>query len=151
MEGDYAAWNYFQSLPTPENQEFVSRFRERFGAERVTADPLESAYSGVHLWANAVRDAQTDEVSAVRRVIVGQSYRSPGGVVYVDAVNQHTWKTVRIGRITAGGQFRIEWSSEEPVRPVPFPFHRSRSDWLGRVSELYRSWGGRWANPGAES
>jgi len=151
MAGDFAAWNYFQSLPTAENADFVSRFKRRFGADRVTSDPLDSAYSSVHLWANAVRDAQTEEVSAVRRVVVGQSYRAPGGLVYVDAVNQHTWKVVRIGEITDDGQFRIEWSSEEPVRPIPFPFHRSRSDWLGLVGELYQSWGGRWANPDTDS
>lgn len=151
MAGDYAAWNYFQVLPTAENVEFVRRFKQRFGAERVTSDPLDSAYSGVHLWANAVRDANTEEVSAVRRVIGGQSYRAPGGIVYVDAVNQHTWKVVRIGKITEDGQFRIEWSSEEPVRPIPFPFHRSRSEWLGRVNELYQSWGERWANPETDS
>jgi urea ABC transporter urea binding protein len=151
MAGDYAAWNYFQSLPTTENLDFVSRFKARFGTDRVTSDPLASAYSGVQLWANAVRDAQTEDVSAVRRAVVGQSYLAPSGLVYVDAVNQHTWKVVRIGRITESGQFRIEWSSEEPVRPVPFPFYRSRSEWLELVDELHRSWGGRWANPGAGS
>lgn len=151
MAGDYAAWNYFQSVPTPENQEFVARFKKRFGAERVTSDPLDSAYSGVHLWANAVRDARTEEVSAVRGAVVGQSYRAPGGIVYVDAINQHTWKVVRIGQIMEDGQFRIQWSSEEPVRPIPFPFHRSRSDWLDRVESLHQLWGGRWANPETES
>lgn len=148
MAGDYAAWNYFQSLPTVENRDFVRRFKARFGADRVTSDPMVSAYAAVHLWANAVRDAQTADVSAVRRAVVGQSYRAPSGLVYVDAVNQHTWKVVRIGRITETGQFDIVWSSEEPVRPVPFPFYRSRSEWLALVDDLHRSWGGRWANPG---
>ncbi|HXV62448.1 MAG TPA: urea ABC transporter substrate-binding protein [Vicinamibacteria bacterium] len=150
MAGDYAAWNYFQSLPIAENKSFVRRFKDRFGVERVTSDPLDSAYSGVHLWANAVRDAQTEDVAAVRRAVMGQSYRAPGGIVYVDAVNQHTWKVVRIGKILEDGQFGIEWSSEEPVRPIPFPFHRSRSDWLDRVESFYRSWGERWANPRVE-
>ncbi|HSF17636.1 MAG TPA: transporter substrate-binding protein, partial [Vicinamibacteria bacterium] len=133
-----------------ENQSFVRRFKDRFGAERVTSDPMDSAYSGVHLWANAVRDAQTEDVAAVRRAVMGQSYRAPGGIVYVDAVNQHTWKVVRIGKILEDGQFGIEWSSEEPVRPIPFPFHRSRSDWLDRVESFYRSWGERWANSQVE-
>jgi urea transport system substrate-binding protein len=147
MAGDYAAWNYFQSLSTPENLAFVKRFKARFGRERVTSDPLVSAYAGVHLWANAVRDAQTDDVAAVRRSVVGQSYRAPSGLVYVDAVNQHTWKVVHIGRIAEDGQFQIVWSSEEPVRPVPFPFYRSRSEWRALVEDLHLSWGGRWANP----
>ncbi len=77
MAGDYAAWNYFQSVPTEENQDFVTRFKSRFGAERVTSDPLASSYAAVHLWANAVRDAQTEEVSAVRGTVVGQNQLPP--------------------------------------------------------------------------
>jgi urea transport system substrate-binding protein len=52
--GDYAAWNYFQSLDRPENRVFVEKFRARYGPQRVTADPMEAAYLGVHLWAQAV-------------------------------------------------------------------------------------------------
>jgi len=41
--GNYAAWNYFQHLDTPENLAFVQRFRARYGRQRVTADPMEAA------------------------------------------------------------------------------------------------------------
>ena len=49
--GDYAAWNYFQSLDRPQNKRFVSRFRQRYGPQRVLSDPMEAAYLGVHLGA----------------------------------------------------------------------------------------------------
>ncbi len=129
MVGDYAAWNYFQSIDSPENRDFVRRFRARFGADRVTSDPIEAAYFGVYLWAQAVEDAGTDDVARVRENIKRQSLSAPNGIVYVDPESLHTWKVMRIGRIRADGQFDIVWSLEKPIRPVPFPIYRSRAQW----------------------
>ena len=53
----YAVWSYFQALETPENLDFVARFRARYGMERVTSEPLEAAYLAVKLWAQAVQRA----------------------------------------------------------------------------------------------
>jgi urea transport system substrate-binding protein len=148
MTGDYAAWNYFQSLDTPENQEFVRRFRTRYGADRVVSDPMEAAWLGVHLWAQAVETAKTPDSAVVRRNIGDQSYLGPGGMVYVDRASQHTWKTVRLGRIRQDGQFDIVWTSEDPVRPVPYPVYRRQAEWDDFLLKLYNGWGGQWLNPG---
>ncbi len=146
MEGEYAAWNYFQSLETAENREFVASFRERFGEDRVVSDPMEAAYAGVHLWAQAVRDAGSFEPRKIRGALADQSYPAPGGMVYVDRSSQHVWKTVRIGRIQPGGRFEIVWSSEKPVRPIPFPAYRSPPEWESLLLSFYRSWGNHWSN-----
>ena len=61
MVGDYASWDYFQSIERPENQVFVKRFKEKYGADRVTSDVIEAAYNSVWLWAQAVSEAGTDE------------------------------------------------------------------------------------------
>jgi urea transport system substrate-binding protein len=151
MVGDYAAWNYFQSLPGDANRRFVERFRARYGRDRVTSDPMEAAYFGVHVWAQAVRDAGTDDVRAIRRAIRRQSYAAPEGIVYVDPETQHTWKYVRIGRIRGDGQFDVAWSSDKPVRPVPFPVLRTRGEWEAFLDGLFTRWHGRWANPGTGS
>jgi len=42
--GDYAAWNYFQSIDRPQNRAFVKRFQARYGAQRVLSDPMEAAF-----------------------------------------------------------------------------------------------------------
>jgi urea transport system substrate-binding protein len=151
MVGDYASWNYFQTLDTPENREFVSRFRARYGPDRVTTDAMEAAYFGVHLWAQAVNDAGTDDVSRVREHVERQSLSAPSGIVYVDPQTLHTWKTVRIGRIRGDGQFDIVWSSDKPIRPEPFPILRSRTEWITFLHTLYVRWGGTWANPGTSA
>lgn len=150
MAGDYAAWNYFQSLDTPENKRFVEAFRKTAGPQAVTSDPVEAAYFGVHLWAQAVREAGTADPAAVRRAIRGQGFAAPEGLVYVDGDTQHTWKTVRIGRIREDGQFDIVWASRKPVRPLPFPIFRTRREWENHLSDLHKAWDGLWTNPRAK-
>ena len=53
-----------------------------------------------------------------------------------------------VGQIRADGQFDLVWSSEKPVRPIPYPSSRSHAEWDSFLDGLYRTWGG-WANPGA--
>jgi urea transport system substrate-binding protein len=146
--GDYAAWNYFQSIDTPENAAFVASFKARYGQDRVVSDPMEAAYFGVQLWAQAVADMGTAEVTVVRDAIKRQSLSAPGGVVYIDPTSLHTWKVVRIGKIGADGQFTIVWSSEKPIRPIPYPIYRTPEVWDQFLDQLYQGWGQSWANPG---
>ena len=147
--GDYAAWNYFQSLDTAENRRFVEALRRRAAGRPTTAsDPMEAAYLGVHLWARAVEEAGTTASTTVIQMLADQSFAAPGGVVYVDPSTHHTWKTVRIGRIRSDGQFDIVWDSGRPVRPTPFPAYRSRADWETFLNTLFNRWGGRWVNEG---
>ncbi len=147
--GDYAAWNYFQSVDTPENRDFIAAFRKRYGADRVTSDPIEAAWFGVHLWARAVQVAGSAEPAAVRKVIGGEGMLAPEGLVYIDGATRHAWKYARVGRVRADGQFDVVWSSSKPVRPIPFPIFRTRSEWETMLEALHKSWGGRWVNPDA--
>lgn len=146
VEGDYATWSYFQSVDTPENREFVERFKHRYGSNRVTDAPTEAAYIGVHLWAQAVTRARTANPEEVRRSVVGQAFAAPQGVVCVDS-SRHTWKNVRVGQVGADRQFSTVWDSEWPVRPIPYPFFRSHQDWNRFLDELRSGWEGRWENP----
>jgi len=148
MVGDYACWNYFQSVDTDENRAFVKRFKKKYGPDRVTDDPMEAAYFGVHLWAQAVEEAGTAKVAEVRKAITRQTLRAPEGLVSIDAENNHTAKTVRVGRIGKDGQFEILWSSETPVQPVPYPVYRSAAEWNAFLDNMYIAWGRSWENPG---
>jgi urea transport system substrate-binding protein len=147
MVGDYAAWNYFQGIDRPENTEFLRRFRAKYGSRRVVSDPMEAGYFGVQLWAQAVEAAGTENPAKVRQAIKTQQYEAPEGLVRIDPETQHTWKTVRLGRIIEDGQFETIWSSERPVRPVPYPSCRPRADWDRLLDKLYTGWVGNWANP----
>jgi len=148
FEGDYAAWNYFQSIPSQKNDEFVSKFKSEYGNNRVTDDPIEAGYFGVYLWAKAVTDAGTDNIKKVLKTLPKQSYEAPEGMVFIDGKNHHTWKTVRIGKILANGQFEIVWSSDKPIRPAPYPLSRTKTDWDGTLENLYEGWDKQWEKPG---
>lgn len=148
MAGDYAAWNYFQTIDSSDNHKFVRRFKEKFGADTVLTDPMEAAYIGVHLWAQAARDAGSADPTAVRKAILDQSFNAPEGIVHLDPETQHLWKTVRIGKIRPDGQFDIVWTSDSPIRPTPYPPYRSKTEWEKFLQDHYQGWGQSWANPG---
>jgi len=136
LAGHYAAWNYFQSVDTPENRAFVARFKRRFGQQRVLDDPMEASYVGVQLWLNSVRELGSADLVLVKTVLPHQSVLAPGGMLAVDFGNGHLWKTVRIGQARPDGQFRIVWQSAGAVRPAPFPFYRSHAEWLAVQQSL---------------
>ena len=145
MVGHYAAWNYFQSIDSEENKRFVSAFKERYGADRVTSDVIAAAYNSVYLWANAVRESGNTDVQQVRNALRQQSLNAPEGIIAVDPSTQHTWRPVYIGKIQADKQFEIVWTSNGSVRPVPYPITRSKRDWTAFVNDLQRR-GGGWSN-----
>lgn len=120
LEGHLAAWNYYQTTDTEANKAFVEQYKQAYGADRVTADPIEAGYTAVYLWAAAVEKAGTTEVEAVKEAAKGLEWNAPSGKVTIDGDNQHIYKTVRIGEVQADGQFKELWNSGEPVKPDPF-------------------------------
>ncbi|HEY9666625.1 MAG TPA: urea ABC transporter substrate-binding protein, partial [Coleofasciculaceae cyanobacterium] len=101
--GHYACWNYFQSLDTSSNQQFIQHFKARYGSNRVTSAPIEAAYTQVYLWKQAVELAASFDVEQVRVAAYGQTFDAPSGFVRIEP-NHHVWKTCRIGQILPTGQ-----------------------------------------------
>ncbi len=147
MVGDYSAWDYFQSIDRDENHEFVRRFRKKFGDDRVTSDVIVAAYNSVRLWAQAVEEAGTDGTAEVTKAMRRQSLDAAEGIISVDYETQHTWRPVYIGKVRPDGQFDLVWNSEKPVRPLPYPFSRTKAEWASYLDGLYDGWGGSWAKP----
>ena len=58
IEGQLTAWNYYQTLDSPVNKEFVAAFKAKYGQDRVTSDPMEAAYISVYLWKNTAEKAK---------------------------------------------------------------------------------------------
>ncbi|MGB3692376.1 MAG: urea ABC transporter substrate-binding protein [Spirulinaceae cyanobacterium] len=119
LEGHYASWNYYQTVETPENDKFVEAFKAEYGEDRVTNDPMESAYIMVYLWKQAVEEAGTTDLEAVREAAIGQTFDAPQGPVEMKA-NHHISQTVRIGEVRDDGLFEIVSSSEGAVDPIPW-------------------------------
>ncbi len=145
--GSYAAWNYFQSINSKENSAFIDSYRRKYGPQRVVTDPMESAYFGVKLWAQAVAEAGTTDVRQIRQSILRQRMAAPSGNVRIDSATQHTFKTPRIGRLQADGQFEIVWTATKPEPPMPYAPSRTAESWRAFLNDLYLSWGNRWTAP----
>ena len=132
----YAVWSYFQSLPEPANQEFVQRFQQRFGRDKVISDPMEASYNGLRLWANAVQEQGTTDPVEINGTMGRQSVPGPSGEIAMDEQTRHTWRRVRIGQVQEDGQFQILESSPLPVRPAPYPGYRSKQDWEAIIRDI---------------
>jgi urea transport system substrate-binding protein len=114
LVGHLAAWNYFMSADTPENAAFIEAWHAFIGdTNRVTNDPMEAHYIGFNMWVNAVTEAGTTDVDAVRAAMWGQEFPNLTGGMSVMNANHHLSKPVLIGEIRADGQFDIISQTEE--------------------------------------
>ncbi|MGB5960141.1 MAG: urea ABC transporter substrate-binding protein [Coleofasciculaceae cyanobacterium] len=119
LKGHYAAWNYFMTVDSPANKKFVEAFKKKYGAERVTNDPMEAAYIAVYLWKQAVEQAKSTDLELVRKAAIGQTLEAPEGKVTMNS-NHHISKVVRIGEVTDDGQFKIVSSTDKSIEPIPW-------------------------------
>ncbi|MDG1531571.1 MAG: urea ABC transporter substrate-binding protein [Paracoccaceae bacterium] len=134
LVGHLAAWNYFQSADTPENATFIEAWHEFIGDDtRVTNDPMEAHYIGFNMWVNAVEQAGTTDVDAVRTAMWGQEFPNLTGGMAKMGVNHHLSKPVLIGEIQADGQFDII-SETDPVAGDAW------TDFLPESSLLISDW-----------
>ena len=117
LVGHLAAWNYFQSAESEENDNFIEAWQAFIGNEdRVTNDPMEATYIGFKMWAEAVSKAGTTEVDKVRPAMYGLEVPNLTGGTAVMNTNHHLSKPVLIGEIQDDGQFEIVWSTDSEVK-----------------------------------
>jgi urea transport system substrate-binding protein len=145
--GDYVACNYFESIKTEKNRDFKEQFHTQVDPNRAISDTMENCYAGVFLWAKAVEKAGTTDPPQVRQALRGLEIEAPAGTLRIDPETQHTFNVVRLARIGRGGQLDIISSTEQALRPVPYPPPRSRQEWDKFLEDLYKGWGGHWEAP----
>ncbi len=131
LVGHLAAWNYFMSIKSPANTEFIKKWstyakaKKLPGADKpLTNDPMEATYIGINMWAQAVKKANTTDTDKVIAAMAGQKFNAPSGIVSeMDTKNHHLHKSVFIGEIKADGQFNVVWKTPGPVKAMPWsPF-----------------------------
>jgi urea transport system substrate-binding protein len=135
LVGHLAAWNYFMSVETPENEEFIAAWQGFIGSEdRVTNDPMEAHYIGFNLWVDAVEAAGTTDADAVIDAIVGLETPNLTGGTATMLANHHITKPVLIGEIQDDGQFFVVWETEDLVPGDAW------SDYLPESAVLEADW-----------
>ena len=132
LVGHLAAWNYFQSIKSPANTEFINKWSAYAKAKGIaghkdkplTNDPMEATYIGIQMWAQAVKKAGSTDTDKVIAAMAGQTYTAPSGIKsMMDPKNHHLHKSVFIGEIKADGQFNVVWKTKGPVKAEPWsPF-----------------------------
>ncbi|WP_410000352.1 urea ABC transporter substrate-binding protein [Halomonas sp. I1] len=133
--GHMAAWNYFMSVDTDANYDFIDAWIEHTGDEMaVTNDPMEAHYIGFNMWAEAVRKAGTTDVGAVKDAIIGVSVPNLSGGYATMMPNHHITKPVLIGEIQDNGQFSIVWETPSTVAGDAW------SDYLEGSRDLISDW-----------
>ena len=77
---------------------------------------MEATYIGFKMWTQAVLQAGTTDVDAVRQAMYGQKVKAPSGFTVVMNTNHHLSKPVMIGEIQANGQFDVVWQTKSPIK-----------------------------------
>ncbi|HEX9943369.1 MAG TPA: urea ABC transporter substrate-binding protein [Thermoanaerobaculia bacterium] len=111
--GHLAAWNYFQSIDTPANKEFIAKWKSfTKNDKRVTNDPMEAHVVGFAMWVKAVEKAGTTDPDKVIDALPGIEAPNLTGGVSKMLPNHHITKPVFIGEIKGDGQFDVVWKTE---------------------------------------
>jgi urea transport system substrate-binding protein len=111
------AVEYMEEIPTPRNEAFVSRFRAAYPDEPYINELCQLSYLATHLWAKAVREAQTTETEAVIGILEsGIGVEAPEGWVFMDPATHHVSHTIRLARSDDNHNisFVKEWPGVEP-------------------------------------
>lgn len=121
-DGHLFAWNNFETTDTPENKEFVKKYKELYGEDRVTGDPIQCAYNGVYLWAKACEKAGSFDVEEVIKACESGEieFQAPEGLVTIDPETHHLYKIARIGIADSEGMINEVWESDDRIKPDPW-------------------------------
>ncbi|WP_417583597.1 urea ABC transporter substrate-binding protein [Nitrincola sp.] len=135
LVGHLAAWNYFMSVDSEVNDDFIEKWHDFIGdTDRVTNDPMEAHYIGFNMWVEAVNKAGTTDPSAVQEAIIGVTVPNLTGGYAAMMPNHHITKPVLIGEIQDDGQFDVVWQTPSTVAGDAW------SDFLEGSKDIISDW-----------
>ncbi|MFA5958619.1 urea ABC transporter substrate-binding protein [Hyphomicrobium sp.] len=135
LVGHLAAWNYFMSVDTPANKEFIEKWHAfTKNPKRVTNDPMEAHYIGFNMWVKAVEKAGSTDPDKVIAALPGIEQANLTGGIAKMLPNHHITKPVMIGEIRDDGQFDVVWQTKDLVPGDAW------SDFLPGSKDLVSDW-----------
>jgi urea transport system substrate-binding protein len=138
LVGHLAAWNYFQSVDTPDNKAFIEKWQAfTKNPKRVTNDPMEAHYIGFNMWVKAAEKAGSVEADKVIDALPGIEAPNLTGGVSKMLPNHHITKPVLIGEIKEDGQFDVVEKTDALVPGDAW------SDFLPGSKDLEADWVGK--------
>ena len=138
LVGHLSAWNYFQSVKNPANEEFIKKWQAfTKNPKRVTNDPMEAHVIGFAMWVKAVEKAGTFDVDKVIDALPGIEAPNLTGGISKMLPNHHITKPVLIGEIRADGQYDVVWQTKDLVPGDAW------TDYLEGSKDLEADWVGK--------
>ncbi|OZG73880.1 urea ABC transporter substrate-binding protein [Hahella sp. CCB-MM4] len=135
LVGHLAAWNYFMSVDSDVNTDFIDSWKAFIkDSKRVTNDPMEAHFIGFNMWAEAVKKAGTTDVDKVSNAIIGVTVPNLSGGYATMMPNHHITKPVLIGEIQEDGQFETVWQTAGAVMGDAW------SDYLEGSKDITADW-----------
>jgi urea transport system substrate-binding protein len=117
LVGHLAAWNYFESVKSPVNSEWIAKWKAfTKNPKRTFNDPMEATVLGFQLWVKAAEKAKSTESDKVGASIIGLEVPNLTGIGAAKMLpNHHLTKPVLIGEVRADGQFDTVWKTPTAV------------------------------------
>jgi len=116
LVGHLAAWNYFMSIDTPLNKEWIAKWHAfTKNPKRTFNDPMEAHVIGFQLWVKAVQKAGTTDSEKVIAALPGLEVPNLTGSIAKVLPNHHITKPVYIGEVRGDGQFDVVWKTNIAV------------------------------------
>ncbi|MGB0954644.1 MAG: urea ABC transporter substrate-binding protein [Panacagrimonas sp.] len=116
LVGHLAAWNYFQSVESPENEAMIKAWHTfTKKPNRTFNDPMEATVIGFKLWVAAAEKAKSVDVDKVSDAIIGLETKNLTGGTARMLPNHHLTKPVYIGEVREDGQFDVVWQTDGEV------------------------------------
>ncbi len=111
--GHLAAWNYFQSIDTPINKEYIAKWHAfTKNPKRTFNDPMEAHVIGFAMWVKAVEKVKSTDPDKVIDALPGIEAPNLTGGTSKMLANHHITKPVFIGEVRADGQFDVVWKTD---------------------------------------
>jgi len=116
LVGHLAAWNYFQTIDTPENKAMIEKWRAfTKNPKRTFNDPMEAHVIGFNMWVKAVDKAGTTDPDKVIDAMIGVAVPNLTGGIATMMPNHHITKPVYIGEIQSNGLINTVWQTPGTV------------------------------------
>jgi urea transport system substrate-binding protein len=135
LVGHLAAWNYFMSVKSPANTEWIKKWHAfTKKPDRTFNDPMEAHVIGFNMWVKAVEKSKTTDVNKVIDAMIGIETPNLTGGTAKMLPNHHLTKPVLIGEVRADGQFDTVWQTKGLVAGDAW------SDFLPASKDIEADW-----------
>src|SRR5271155_5734551 len=145
LVGHLAAWNYFESVKSPANKDFIAKWHEfTKNPNRTTNDPMEAHVIGFNMWVKAVEKVKSTDADKVIDALPGTEAPNLTGGMSKLLPNHHITKPVFIGEIKSNGQFDVVWKTPGLVAGDALSKELDGSkdligDWVGKKCGNYNT------------